>query len=1148
MRSRFVRFPVVLLATACLVATASTAAAQAPASSYETLVHEAQPECWWRMEAVGSQGVSNRGTSAGTADLTALAVGNVEFGVPGPGGEEFPDFAEPNRAVRLAPGKNYLRVADPGLRSPLDLDQGDALTLEAWIRPDPNPQPTYSYILGKGRTQSSGQREFNQNYSLRLANKGSEGRLSFYFVDAETPATSVAPNAGGHRWTSKLAVPLDGRWHHVAVVYEFGRPDSIRGYIDGEETAGTWDLAGATRKRPVVDDDELWIGSSMKGRATFPGGIDEVAIYRRVLEPETIRRHVRIDRRDELQLLVEAASEVAPHDRVQFDVFEDMAIAKSWNLIPTPGQPLYQSDAFALTELPRKYDHRGVIVDRRGPLLIHAYARVALPAGSYRLALRSLNAARLYANGELVAETRFLPPSNGGHGKLYQLAAVQPDRLSLPAAHTETIVDFESDGTPRVFSLLAIAGLGGRPVELGELVVAFQSGERTFELLRPELQTLSDSPAPHHLLSDDGWFAFLQHDLAQRRSWEARHRSEQSREESEWWARRHAAARQVIESQPRVAIPAVQSPQHVNNEVDRFVQARLEAENIEPAPLVDDRTFLRRLTLDVVGRIPTTEEVENFLADPPESRRSAAIERLLDDPGWADHWVGYWQHVLAENPGLTKPMANNSGPFRWFLHEAFLDNKPLDRLVTELISLEGGAASGGPAGFAKASNNDVPTAQKAHILGTAFLGVEMKCARCHDAPSHEWKQQELFSVAAMLARKPLAVPQSSSVPGTPEQLARMTVVVSLKPGQSVPPRWPFAAWKYETDESETLARKSGNSRDELDYSLVHPKNRRFAEVFVNRLWQRYLGRGFVEPIHDWEGREPSHPELLTYLAEELSCNNYDIKHVAHLILSSQAYQRSHRVAADGEDHARLFAAATRRRLTAEQLVDSLYQAVGKPFDSEELCVNPDGQQGAGNFLNLGIPTRAWEFVCTSNERERPSMALPRAQSVVDLLMAYGWQQDRQEPINERETQTTPLTPLVLANGEAAARAIDLADHGALVPLCLEDQPVEELVERLYLRFLSRPPQDSERKRAVELLAPGYEERRTGEAPLPRRVDRSPLAWTNHLDAAANQVGTERIEQALRGDPPTPRLADDWRARMEDLVWSLANTPEFAFVP
>ena len=376
----------------------------------------------------------------------------------------------------------------------------------------------------------------------------------------------------------------------------------------------------------------------------------------------------------------------------------------------------------------------------------------------------------------------------------------------------------------------------------------------------------------------------------------------------------------------------------------------------------------------------------------------------------------------------------------------------------------------------------------------------------------------------------------------------MVVTVSLTPGVPVQPKWPFEAWQFELNEADELSRELDNPRARLAFSLVHPQNRRFAEVFVNRLWQRYLGRGLVEPIHDWEGREPSHPELLAYLADELIQNDYDIRHIARLILQSQAYQRGFSESTDldvGED---LFASALRRRMTAEQLADSLFLAVGKPFDAEELCVNPDGRQAAASFLNLGTPQRAWEFACTSNERERPSMTLPRAQSVVDLLMAYGWQQNRQEPINERESLATPLVPLLLANGEAAARAIDLADHGALVPLCLEEQPVEDLVERLIMRFLGRKPTSTERGRYAALLAEGYATRRTGEKPLPRPIDRSPLAWSNNLDADANRIGTERMEAATHGDPPTRRLSDDWRIRVEDLVWTLVNSPEFVFVP
>ena len=147
-------------------------------------------------------------------------------------------------------------------------------------------------------------------------------------------------------------------------------------------------------------------------------------------------------------------------------------------------------------------------------------------------------------------------------------------------------------------------------------------------------------------------------------------------------------------------------------------------------PASDDLAFLRRVTLDTVGVVPTLEEITAFQKNPD---RAATIDRLLNDPRWADHWMGYWQDVLAENPNILNPTLNNTGPFRWWIYESLQDNKPLDLFVTELIRMKGSERFGGPAGFAAASQNDVPMAAKGTIVSSAFLGVEMKCARCHDS-------------------------------------------------------------------------------------------------------------------------------------------------------------------------------------------------------------------------------------------------------------------------------------------------------------------------------------------------------------------------------------------------------------------------------
>jgi len=1156
-RNHFSRQPdrwtcLILLATVALFWASPAWGAK---TSYQQRIQADQPIAWWRM----TQGETGLVIDASAApedgpSFHAVAVGNPQLGDPGPTGEEFPDFAPENVALRLSSGGNYLRVSDPGADSPLDFSNGDAITIEAWIRPRIKGGKGYWYIVGKGRTLNPGVGDRNQNYSLRLDARGSSGRLSFFFVDGETSNTS-GRNADGHRWTSNDEVALDGRWYHVAITYVFGQPDSIRGYIDGQPTDGRWDLAGPTTKRPIVDDDELWIGASMAGRGTFEGSLDEVAIYRRALDAEEIGHHVRIHRRDEILATVRSIAASAPTDHVQYDVFTSVPDARSWNFAPAERSAVYESDVFALTELPRAYDTRGIIIDRPTPLLVHGYARLTLPAGEYKIALRSLNAARLYVDDQLLAENPFLPNAANGHGKVYQLPPPPSDRLSLAAGHHEKLVPFESDGRPHLFSIMAIAGLNGRPAELGELVVAYAAPGEPFRLLGTtnptDVATLTATSTSdvrrHRLLTDEGWVEFLNLDLARRRHTEAQARAELTEDEDVYWYRRHQWARDVVNGRQRRSPPEVNSPDRVTSDVDRFLEQYLEQQSVTPPSVIDDLAFLRRVSLDVVGVIPTPAEIETFLARPARTRRENAVARLLDDPRWADHWVGYWQHVLAENPGLTKPTLNNSGPFRWFLYEAFFDNKPFDRLVTELLSMSGGKQAGGPAGFAVATNNDVAMAQKAHIVGTAFLGVEMKCARCHDAPTHESVQRDLFSLAAMLARKPLKVPASSSVPASPEQLAHMAVTVSLKPGSSVPPEWPFAKWfdGSPDDVLTDLIRDPDDSREKLALAVTHPANRRFAEVIVNRIWRRYFGWGFVEPIHDWEMGEPSHPELLDYLADELVLSGYNLKHVASMILQSTAYQRH--VAADVDD-ARRRVAPVRRRLTAEQLADCIFLAVGKPFDSEELCVNPDGRQPAKSFYNLGTPRRAWEFACPSNERERPSMTLPRAQSVVDLMMAFGWRQNRQEPVNERIVDVTPLAPLVLANGVAVSRAIDLADHGQLVELCLADQSVELLVERLYQRFLTRSPTAEELDRFVELLSEGYEERRTGKPRTIRRVDRSPLSWANNLDAEANRIGEQRQRDALKGDMPTRRLTDDWRERVEDTVWVLINSPEFLFVP
>jgi hypothetical protein len=155
-------------------------------------------------------------------------------------------------------------------------------------------------------------------------------------------------------------------------------------------------------------------------------------------------------------------------------------------------------------------------------------------------------------------------------------------------------------------------------------------------------------------------------------------------------------------------------------------------------------------------------------------------------------------------------------------------------------------------------------AAKAQLVAQAFLGLEMKCARCHDAPYHDFRQEQLFSLAAMLKRSPQNVPASSSIPASANITLGRLVNVTLKPGSNVAPAWPFPELMDGALHDEVV-RKAGDTREQLAALLTDPRNQRFAQVVANRLWKRYMGWGFVEPVDDWDHAEASHPELLDFL-------------------------------------------------------------------------------------------------------------------------------------------------------------------------------------------------------------------------------------------------------------------------------------------
>jgi len=1105
------------------------------AAAYAEIVRADRPAAYWRFE--DEKGVAELNGSP--RQPTAVA-GPVKWLVAGPRQAKFPLFDAQNHALEFKEPAS-LRYADPGADSPLDFARGEPITLEAWVNPTKIGSGQQIYVIGKGRTGNAGFAADNQNWALRLTGIDGTCRLSFLFRDTDNRKDT---QDDWHRFNSDTGFAPNSGWHHVAVSYTFGKGDSVRGYLDGRPVKGQWDYGGQSDESPVVDDDQIWIGSASRNSAgnSFVGGIDEVAIYRAALPPERIAARWKA-----VEAKAYATSMPIPQDAVLVEVLEGLPDEWNWNFTaPAPSERWTQSD-LAFVELPKKYNSHGVIDDRSSPFVLWAHTDIKLPAGKYRLLVRSRSGLRLFVDGQLAVENPFQSNKTDGHNAYKPVESkISPRIRPLQPGDSETEAQIElTGGLHRLKMEVLIGGKKRRP-ETGETSVAIApAGTDDFWIIGHALSrkpTASGVPptgldlATVFPLTDAGWQAWERQTRSELIAINQRRRKKASAEYAKYWDRRHQWARDYVGRAPGL----------LYNSIDDYINAKLAAEKVTAGALTDDHAFLRRLYLDTLGVTPTKDQVAAFNADQRSDKRAKLIDELLAQPGWADNWVGYWQDVLAENPNIVNPTLNNTGPFRWWLYEALLDNKPLDRFATELILMEGSQRYGGTAGFAVATENDAPLAAKAQNLGLAFLAFDMRCARCHDAPNHDFSQQDLFNLAAMLHRGTQTLPKTSTIPGDDKALASLMVKVTLKPGQKIAPKWPFEAY-FSGDLPQQWLADPTDQREELAFRITSPQNPRFAKVMVNRLWQRYFGRGIVEPIDDWEIAQPTHPELLEWLARELIIHNYDAQHIARLIFNSQAYQR---VATSDADQARLFAAPLRRRMTAEQVLDSLLVAAGKGLHVEDLSVDVDSSRLETQSISLGRPTRAWQFTSMGNERDRPSLSLPGAQTAVTLLEAFGWRASRQDPASYREKEPTVLQPAILANGPFAKRIAQLSEDSLFVPLALAAETPGDFVDAAFRQVLSRLPTAAERALFVELLADGFSQRKTGAqpGPLPGWPARDGVSWANHLSTISNEIRIESQKRFEKGDPSTTQLTPAWRERAEDLVWTLMNSPEFVWIP
>jgi len=356
---------------------------------------------------------------------------------------------------------------------------------------------------------------------------------------------------------------------------------------------------------------------------------------------------------------------------------------------------------------------------------------------------------------------------------------------------------------------------------------------------------------------------------------------------------------------PRVvALPPVMNGRA--NPVDRIVDAHFARNKLPRPPELADEAFIRRLSLDLVGLLPEPEALAAFVADKAPDKRSKLIKATLaKDVAYADHWLTFWNDLLRNDYTGTGFITGGRKQITTWLYKSLVDNKPYDLMARELIAPtpEGAGFSEGIKWRGTVSAGQTTEIQFAQSVSQTFLGINMKCASCHDSFIDRWKLDEAYGLAAVVSEKPLEVFRCDKPEGRTQK----------------------ASWLFpelgQIDASQPVASK----QKQLAALMTHPQNGRFTRTIVNRLWHRLMGRGIVHPV-DAMQTEPWSADLLDFLAVDFAEHHYDLKHTLALICQSQVYQSKVQVVSkDTDSPAFVFRGPRSKRLTAEQFVDAVWQ-------------------------------------------------------------------------------------------------------------------------------------------------------------------------------------------------------------------------------
>ncbi len=458
--------------------------------------------------------------------------------------------------------------------------------------------------------------------------------------------------------------------------------------------------------------------------------------------------------------------------------------------------------------------------------------------------------------------------------------------------------------------------------------------------------------------------------------------------------------------------------------LDRLLDTYYAEHRVRPPPPLDDVAFIRRLYLDVIGQLPTPEELDEFLKDSGPDKRAKLVRRVLDDKqAYAEHWLTFWNDLLRNDYQGTGYIDGGRKQITGWLYQSLLDNKPYDQFVRELISPTPDSEGfiNGIKWRGRVNASQVREIQFSQNVSQVFFGINMKCASCHDSFIDSWKLEDAYALAAVIADQPLEIHRCDKATG---KMAK--------------PRFVFPELG-EIDATLPRAKRL----EQLARLVTHPDNGRFARTIVNRLWHRLMGRGIVQPV-DVMANKPWNEDLLDYLAGYLVDHGYDLKKLIEHIAGSRAYQSRPVVLKEetpAEDY--VFRGPDLKRMTAEQFLDAIW------------------------MITRAGPTKVVAPVKRADTSPEGRQFIRAALVNADALMRSLGRPNREQVVTTRGDQLTTLQALDLANGQIL---YDTLTRGAANLLKANPKATpQQMIESIYVRALMRRPTADELTTAREII-------------------------------------------------------------------------------